>query len=192
MRRHLPLRNLPLLAAAFSSLLMLGACGSGGDDDVAGGTESVPAVEDSTSTAGAPAAEATAVAPPPAGEVDCAFLQDPAQADGLVGLQLIPQLTSQDLIDNVRDGLLTYDRDLLATYLEALRPLGGTDYPGFGDPADEIEFYIEAAAAADELLSTEGPVPQAELDAFLALVGPPADFIAGQVAIGGAIGEVCG
>jgi hypothetical protein len=139
---------------------------------------------DSTDSGTAPAAVGTD------DEVDCAYLTDEANQTALIGLQLIPQMTSQSTIDSIK-GTVDLRVDELLAYLDALRPLGGTEYEVFGDPADDIERYIEAANAAREILAVEGPIPQARLDAFVAMVGDVSTFIGGQASIGAALDEAC-
>jgi hypothetical protein len=165
----------PVIAVLLTSLLA--ACGGGDDATDAGNAP------ESTLGGGA--------SPSPEDEVNCTVLRDIDKAGSLIGLQVIPQLTSQSVIDTVKTGSLAIDTDALIDYLEALRPLAGREYPPFGDPDDEIERYITAATAARELLADDGPVPQDQLDAYIALIGDPVEFVGGQAVIGAAIDENC-
>lgn len=176
------------VVTSLATAALLAAC-SGGDDDsgTSGGTNDRGSGA-SESTLG----ESASSVPSPTGEVDCVVLRDPDRVSSLVGLQLIPQMTTQSVIDSLKGGGgAPFDPDALVSYLEALRPLGGRDYSPFGDPADDIERYITAAQAARKLLAIEGPVPQDQLDAYVVLVGDPVEFIGGQASIGAALDENC-
>jgi hypothetical protein len=168
-----------VIAVLLTSLLA--ACG--GDDDTTGSTERGGDGSGSTLGGGAVAN--------PEEEVDCAVLRDTDKVGSLIGLQLMPQMTSQSVIDTVKSGSAPFDPDALVEYLEALRPLGGREYSPFGDPADEIERYITVAQAARDLLAVEGPVSPDQLNAYVALVGDPVTFLGGQAAIGAALDENC-
>lgn len=175
----------PLLAVAAFAVLAVAAC----SDD----SSPAPAAGGTTTTAAPGGAVSTDPgAAPMIGDVDCALLKDPNAANGLVGLQLIPQITSQEQVDAVKTGPMSFDVDALLAYLTALRPLAGVNTEAFGDPGPAIEHYIASAEATKALLAVEGPVPQEQLDAYVALVGNPAEFIMGQAPIGAAIEEVCG
>jgi len=178
----------PLLATAALAVLALAAC----SDD----SSPAPAAGGATTTVAAGGAVGTDPAGDPggvpvAGDVDCAFLRDTDAANGLVGLQLMPQIRSQAQIDSVKTGPMSFDLDALAAYLTALRPLAGMETV-LGDPGPVIEHYIASTEATKALLAIEGPVPQEQLDTYIALIGDPGEFIMGQAAIGAATDEVCG
>lgn len=175
-----------LLTVVLLSSLLAG-CG-GGDDDTTGDTAGAGSTDGGSDASGSTLGGAV---PNPEADVDCAVLRDEDKLSSLVGLQLIPQMTRQSVIDTMRTSSAPIDPDAMLEYLEALRPLGGRDYEPFGDPADAIEHYITATIAARDLLAVDGPVPQEQLDAYVALVGDPAEFLRGQIAMGAALDETC-
>ncbi|MDA3040123.1 MAG: hypothetical protein O3C27_11470 [Actinomycetota bacterium] len=122
--------------------------------------------------------------------VDCEFLRDQTAQGALVGLQLIPQMTSQDQVGALKSGALTFDTEALLTYLTAAQGLAGTDTV-FGDPASSIEQFIAATKAAQAILAIDGPVPDEQLAEYRALVGDTSEFIMRQAALGAALDEVC-
>ncbi len=173
-----------VIVAALSML----AAGCGGDDTT---TADDPVTSDIAGSTDAPQDDTGQDVVQ--GTFGCAIITDPeTQSARVIGLQIIPQIDDQAVIDQIKTGTPTWDIDGLDTWLQALRPLGGTEYPPFGDPADAIEQYIDSNAKVRELVAIEGPVPQAKFDELKAIVGEPADFIMGQSAIGVAIEEACG
>ncbi len=126
------------------------------------------------------------------GKIDCSIKGSPRFVDLIVGLQLIAQLNSQATVDSVKTQTIgRYDPKQLASLLEALKPLGGSDYPPFGDPADSIDLYLRANEKAAELLAIDGPIPQAKFDELSAIVGNRAKFLLGKASIGEALDKAC-
>lgn len=167
-------------------------CASG-DDDVTGDSTtatsqpgSPPAQDDTDDTV-----EPTSAVNDESASLDCEYLQDAARADGLVGLQIIPQLTSIEQFEAVRSGPLSFDAAALIDYLDRLEPLKDVESP-LGDPDADIDFYREVARAVQPLLESPEPPTQEQVDAFMALVGEPGAFIGRQLSISGALGEACG
>jgi hypothetical protein len=180
---------------AVSTCLLFAAC-SGGDD--ASDATTADSLESSESAGEVPVGSSgdtagSAAAPPAVGDVDCALLTDTAAADGLVGLQLIPQITAVDVAEDFRTGdlAIAYDLDKLDAYLQALLPLADLDTEVFGTPRASIERYIAAAAQARVIAESPTPVTQEMVDALAAEVGETSDFIGGQASVSMAIDIAC-
>lgn len=128
----------------------------------------------------------------PVGNVDCSLLQDPQIQTDLLGIQVLAQLRSQDAVDTINDGVLTFDPVAFTSTLERLRVLSGHGVEGFGDPSEAVDFYEGASDIAAEILAVEGTVPQSMFDELIAYEGEVADFLYHQVAISAALDAVCG
>ena len=187
-RQNMPRSLLTRLVISVTAAAgILGGC-TGNDSPKAVDTASGVVAETSVGE-GVPVG--TAAPAVPSGSVNCKLIRDPTIVQSLIGLQILPQLRSQSTVDSLRNGILNYKPADLATYLEALIPLGGTSYGPFGDPADAIAKYVAANKKAGEILELEGPVPQAKFDELAAIVGDIGTFIGAQAGIGAAIDEVC-
>jgi hypothetical protein len=145
-----------------------------------------PVASDSPETSGPGGGNAS-------GDVDCALLTSPQLVDGLVGLQIIPQLTSVDLVEQMRsaDGVLKYDAEVLDRYLAAVQPLANHETRSFGTPAESIALLTAGATAARQLIESPEPVTQTQIDEMQKVVGPVDQWLAAQLPIGQAIEEVC-
>jgi hypothetical protein len=184
-----------LRIVTISACLLFAACSGG--DDASDGTKA-DSVESSEPTGDAPVGSSgdtagSDAAPPSVGDVDCALLTDAAAADGLVGLQLIPQMTNIDVAEDFRTGdlAIAYDMDKLDAYLQALLPLADLDTEVFGTPRASIERSIAAAAQARVIAESPTPVTQEMVDALAAEVGDLSEFIGGQASVSMAIDIAC-
>jgi hypothetical protein len=101
-------------------------------------------------------------------------------------------MKSQSVVDSLKTtNLGGYDPQEVASVLEALKPLGGREYPPFGDPAVPIDLYTRANDKAGELWATDGAIPQEKFDELAKIVGDPAKFFLGQAAIGESLDTAC-
>lgn len=123
------------------------------------------------------------------GDFDCAVLDDPETQTYLLGIQILAQLRSQDQVDGIKSGSLTYDPDGVKRVLELLKglPSDGT----LGDPGPDLDFYLEANEKARAILAVDGPVPQEMFDDLIAFEGDIGSFLGHQLSINGAVGEAC-
>jgi hypothetical protein len=160
---------LPILA------IVLAACGSSGG--------SASAVASSIVDGGQPS---TAPAAPGDGTTDCERLKTAAQQ--LISLQLMAQLNTPDIVEQVRDKQFG-DLDVDA-FLAGMQELHGLDAHAspLGDPKAAIDFYESVGLAAKVLFATQ-PVTQAAIDTYNESVGTIPDFLGHQIAIGGAMDE---
>lgn len=179
------------ITATLACALSLTACGGSSSSNTAAAPADTAAA--SANTIGSNESNDTTDTATPAatGNVDCAYLRDPANQGAFLGLQLIAQIKRQSVVDSIKTGPLTFDPAQLNAFLQKLAPLGGQSYPPFGDPKKAIDLFLASNAKAAELLAIDGPVPQAKFDELAAVTGETAAFIGAQASIGPALDANC-
>ncbi len=178
-------------------------CGGGGNDrpapddsgygaaDVVANVETIPQADSSELLADDQAGGDGDMIDDLDGLIDCAVINDPVAQAPLFSIQIVAQLLSQGPVDLIKSGSLVFDGPGLTAFLEGIKPLGGHDIPPFGDPADEIEFYLKATELATAIVAVDGPVPQEMFDELAAHNGDVQEFIMRQTSIAAAIDQAC-
>ena len=172
-------RTATALAAATLALI-LAACSS-------------TATTSGTTGAGSTTATTTSAATTPAGgggSVDCSALTGDDAGTYTVGIQILAQLRSQDVVDSIKAGGMTYDPEAMARILTKLKSLAG--HGVLGDPSADVDFYLAANEKARAILAVSGPVPQGMFDDIVAFEGDIGTFIGRQVSISAAYSDACG
>jgi hypothetical protein len=159
-----------LLLSSLVVVLLVAACGGGG-----------------TGATNRPNATGAGATSKPAGQVDCDAIKTAAQQ--MIAVQLLAQFRTPENVASIKDKQIgNLDLDAFLAALAVLHALDGYATP-LGDPKAAIDKYEATARAAKVLFETE-PVTQAAIDAFNSEhVGTIGEFIGGQAAISGAIGE---
>jgi hypothetical protein len=163
--------------AAVTLALILAGCSS-------------PATTSGDTQAGSTPAVTTPASDGGGGSVDCTALSGDAGATYTVGLQLLAQMRSQDVVDSMKASGITYDPDAMAAILTKLKSLAG--HSVLGDPGPDVDFYLSANEKARAILAIDGPVPQAMFDDLAAFEGDLGTFLGRQISISSAYGEACG
>lgn len=179
-----------LIALAVASLLAAG-CGGGSNQPAADDVTTVPQTDSAELDAAEQSDGDGDVIDELDGLIDCAMINDPGAQAPLFSIQIIAQIASQSQVDLIKSDLLAFDGPGLTAFLEGIKPLGGRDIPPFGDPADEIEFYLKATELATAIVAVEGPVPQEMFDELAAHNGDVQEFIMRQTSIAAAIDQAC-
>jgi len=123
------------------------------------------------------------------GSVDCTAMSGDSAATYTVGVQLLAQLRSQDSVDLIKNGTVSYDPDAMGKILTKLKSLAG--HGVLGDPGKDIDVYIAANDKARDILAVSGPVPQAMFDDLSTIEGDVGSFIGRQVSINAAYSDAC-
>jgi hypothetical protein len=144
---------------------------------------STPAVTSTTSTTPGTAKSGS-------GGVDCTALSGEAGGTFLIGIQELAQFTTQDAVDTIKSGTLSYDPDAMSAILTKLKTL--TEHSILGDPQVAVLAIGKANDAARAILAVSGPVPPSMFDDLKAIEIDPGTFLAQQTSIDAAYSSACG
>lgn len=167
--------------AAVTLALILAGCSSPATTTGANPAGSTPVVTSSTTTGAAKSGS---------GGVDCTALSGEAGGTFLIGIQELAQLTTQDAVDSLKAGVLSYDPDAMSAILAKLKTLKNKSI--LGDPQVAVTTIGEANDKARAILAVSGPVPQSLFDDLKAIEIDPGTFLAQQTAIDVAYSSACG
>jgi hypothetical protein len=186
-------RTLPtvlVISASLAAGLVLTACG--GSSSPASTAVATVAGGSAIGTTSATGTSAATGAPVANGLVDCSIKGSPRFLSLVTGLQVIAQMNNQSMVDTLKATKVGgYDPQEVSKVLEALKPLGGRDYPPFGDPGPTIDLYLRSNEKAAELWAIKGAIPQEKFDELSRIVGDQVQFFSKQASIGQALETAC-
>ena len=153
------------------------------------GCSSPAATTGGTQAGSTPAATTPASDGGGGGSVDCTALSGDNGATYTVGIQFLAQMRSQDTVDMIKNGTVTYDPDVMGGILTKLKALDG--HGVLGDPGKDLDVFIAANDKARDILAVSGPVPQSMFDDLATVEGDVGSFIGRQISISAAYSEAC-
>lgn len=171
--------------------LTLTACGGSSPSDTAQSliarASSAASVAESAASANAGESSAPAVG----GDLDCSGITKDVTAKFIVFTQVLAGAGSKDAVDGLRSGQLTsYTPDGMDEVLAKLEVLRGHPATGFGDPGASIDYFTQVNKLMRAMIEADS-VSQAQIDAYTAATGSPAQVIGKQLPINAALSQYC-
>ena len=156
-----------------AGVLLVAACGGGSSTPKATSNASGGSTSSSSSSNGSGTS------------VDCAQLKNDLVTLGFPGVQILAQIHSQQVIDDIRSkqGVAsTFDLDEFTAAVGRLHALDRFDAPPFGSPKASLDLYGAAAAQLKTMVDSGAAVSQGDLDKY-SQDFPAATLISKQAAV---------